>query len=142
MLSSKTKKRILEHKWNEHSNQSLFFERLKNSCVRALRDLTIVANELNEDQLKEIFTPEAVEPFIKSIMDPEPKKSKKKSKTKNELDRQFFLGYTLLDNSLNITMSTIDNRWAKKMYAEHEGPLRDILDSIYHERKRKLELSA
>ncbi|QLH11002.1 hypothetical protein [Nitrosarchaeum sp. AC2] len=141
MLSSGTRRQIKEHKWNEHSNQSLFFIRLKQRCVAALNDLTLIANELDESQLNEIFTQDTIEPFIKSLMDPQ-SISKKKLKDKRNSDRRFFLGYTLLDNSLNITMSTIDNKWAKKMYAEHEGPLRAILDTLYHERKRKLELSA
>lgn len=141
MLSSGTRRQIKEHKWNEHSNQSLFFIRLKQRCVAALNDLTLIANELDESQLNEIFTQDTIEPFIKSLMDPQ-SISKKKLKDKRNSDRRFFLGYTLLDNSLNIAMTTIDNKWAKQLYSQHEVPLRDILDTLYHERKRKLELSA
>ena len=56
MLKATTKKRIKEHKWNEHSNKSLFFKRIKDQSDAALEDLTLLANELDEAQLKEIFT--------------------------------------------------------------------------------------
>jgi len=30
--------------------------------------------------------------------------------------------------------TTIDNKWAKQVFAEHEKPLMNIVDTPYHER--------
>jgi len=134
MFRSTTKKRILEHKWNEHSNKSQFFLRIKNETYSMIEDLTLLANELGEEQLQEIFPSEKLEPFIKSLMSP--RSMKKTKRTKTNSDRIFFLGHMFLHWSLNRTGTTLDNPWAKKLYQQHEIELRDILESLYYERKK------
>jgi len=53
-------------------------------------------------------------------------------------DRVFFTGYTFLKWSLNATLTTLGNKWAQKLFSQHEAPLREMLDMLHHERKRKL----
>jgi len=54
MFRNKTRKRIKEHNWNDHSNTSQFFSRIEEQTDDAIKDLTLVANNLNEKQLEEI----------------------------------------------------------------------------------------
>jgi len=138
MLTTKTKNRILEHKWSEHSNTSQFFRRIRNQSHGALKDLALLANELEEPQLRELFNEETLAPFIRALMNPQPSSGEK---FQYDIDRRFFIGYTLLHWSLNITGVFIDNRWAKEMYSEHEIRLREILEALNYERRRKLQLS-
>jgi len=41
-----------------------------------------------------------------------------------------------LKYSLNLVGVTIENKWAKQLYQQHELPLREILESVNHERKK------
>jgi hypothetical protein len=130
MLQSKTRRRIKEHKWSKHSNTSQFFIRIEEQSKEAIKDLTLLAKELDEEQLSRIFTDSTIEPFVRTMLG-----EGKKKKTDN--DRLFFLCYTMLRWSLWKLEGTIDNPWAKKMYSQNEKSIRDIVDSIYHERKKK-----
>jgi len=87
--------------------------------------------------LLELFNEETLEPFIRALMNPKPSSGEK---FQYDIDRRFFVGHTLLKWSLNITGVFIDNRWAKEMYHEHEIRLRAILEALYYERRRKLQL--
>lgn len=136
MLSKKSKTRIINNSLKRHSNPSQFMNRIKISSDSALKDLTLLAESLDEKQLEDFFPPEKIEPFIVALMRPE---MRKKKKIQINQSRIFFLGYMLLTWSLNTTGSTLNNKWAKKIYQQHEEPLRDILDSLYHERKRQVE---
>lgn len=129
MLQSNTKKQIKSHKWNKLSNKSQFFKRIREQSDSALYDLTLLAENLDEEQLKEIFTIEKLEPLVRALM-----KIKKNNK-----DRVFFTGYTFLKWSLNTTSATLNNRWAKELYSQHEAPLREMLEMLHHERKQKLK---
>jgi hypothetical protein len=135
LLQASTKRRIKSHKWNDHSNTSKFFGDLKIHVDAAFEDLALIANNIPEKQLAELFTEEKMEPLIKAIMSPDT------SKPKRDIDyeRIFFLGTMFLKCSLNITGAVMGNRWAKKMYQEHELPLREILESIHYERKREIK---
>lgn len=126
MLSKKVRKRIKEHKWNDHSNTSQFFNRLENQADAAIKDLTLIIKEVEEEQRQAIFTTKRFEPLIEALV----------TSGKNN-DRKFFIGHLLLTWALNHTGSTINNRWAKKMYSEHEVELRNILDSIHHEKQKQ-----
>jgi len=136
MLSKKTRKRIREHKWNEHSNAPQFLSRLKDQTDVAIEDQTLIAKNLDEKQLEKIFTAEKLEPFIKSLLTPT--NTSESSKTTNYL-RLFFLSQMFLKYSLNLVGVTIENKWAKQLYQQHELPLRQILESVYHERKKLIE---
>jgi len=48
MLKKPTKKMIIEHKWKEHSNTPQFLSRLKDQTDQAIKDLTLIAKNLNE----------------------------------------------------------------------------------------------
>lgn len=133
MLSEKTKKRIKDHKWSEHSNKSQFFIRVKNQCTEAISDLTLAVEHLDQNQLQEIFTKEKLEPFIKSLMRPD-LVHKNYKPTKEERDRIFALGCMFLDWSLNTTRSYIDNLLIQEKFGEYEGPLREMLPLLYEER--------
>lgn len=127
MLSKKTRKRVQEHNWNEHSNTSQFFQRLKQQADTAINDLTLLASKLDEKQLQEIFTVKKLEPFIRALI-----------RVGKDRDRNFMIGHMLLKWSLNYTGAMLDNKWAKELYQQHEVPLRDMLEILYHERRRKM----
>ena len=127
MLSKKTRKRVQEHNWNEHSNTSQFFQRLKLQADTAINDLTLLASKLDEKQLQEIFTVEKLEPFIRALI-----------RVGKDRDRNFMIGHMLLKWSLNYTGAMLDNKWAKELYQQHEVPLREMLEMLYHERIRKM----
>ena len=128
MLSIKTKKRISEHKWNEHSNTSLFFQRLEHQADEAIKDLTLLASNLEEKQFRGIFTIERLEPFIQSLV-----------RTKGDRNQNFMIGYLLLKWSLNYTGAMLDNQWAKELYRQHETPLREMLEMLRHEKAQALK---
>jgi len=135
MLPIKVIRRVKEHKWNKHSNPSIFFSRIEKKVDNAIKEMVVLADNLDEKRLKKIFTDEKLESFVKAIMFPN------NSNQKRDIDpeRIFFLGSMFLKLSLNIKGATIGNKWAKKMYQEHELPLREILESICYERKRKIK---
>lgn len=139
MLSTKTRKIIKEHKWIKHSNTSQFFIRIENQSKEALKDLRLLAEELSEEQLSKIFTNTNIEPLLRAMLGGD--RESRKKETLEDNDRLFFLCYTMLRWSMWKLESTIDNPWAKKMYSEHEKPIRDIVDAVYHERKKKIKQS-
>ena len=116
MLTSTTRKRIKEHKWNKHSNKSQFFKRLKDQSHAALGDITLLAQELDDEQLKEIFTIPKLEPLMRALMRPEltRKINNRKKKYKRDNDRIFFLSFLYFTWSLATLGTVIDNKWAKK----------------------------
>ena len=141
MLISTTRKRIKEHKWNKHSNKSQFFKRLKEQSHAAVDDLTLLAEELDNEQLKEIFTTRKLEALMRALMRPEltRKTSDKKKKYQRDNDRIFFLSFMYFTWSLATLGTVIDNKWAKGMYNEHESKIRDIVHALWHERTRVIK---
>lgn len=75
MLSVKTRKRIKERKMKKHSNPSLFLSRIKNASVSAIKDLTLIAEKFDEEQLEDIFTEKELEQLIKIILKPRSKRT-------------------------------------------------------------------
>jgi len=136
MLAKKTRKRIIDHKWKEHSNTPQFLSRLKEKTDQAIKDQTLIAKNLNEKQLEEIFSVEKLEPFIKSLLTPKMILNKPMAANYSRL---FFLSNMFLKYSLNLAGATMENKLLKKIYREHEIPLREILESVYHERKKLIE---
>jgi len=118
MLSKKTRKQIKEHKWNKHSNKAQFFKRIREQTHAAFKDLTLIADNMDEEQIKDMFNVDTLQPFINSI-----------TNAGKDKDRKFFVGIVLLKYSLNFTGSMFDNRWARALYHEHEMPLREIASS-------------
>ena len=70
MLSGKVMTRIRNHSWGKHSNQSLLLGRIKKTSVLAIKQMTILAKDLPEEQKKEIFTADLLRPFIREILEP------------------------------------------------------------------------
>jgi hypothetical protein len=126
LLRKAIRKRIKDQKWEKHSNKNLMFQRIKEQTDSALSDLTIIAEKLPEERLAQIFTEEKLDPFFKALMKIQ----------KGDRERTFLIGYSMLKNSLNPTSSTLGNKWAQKLYDQHEGPLREILDAMYHEKTK------
>ena len=141
MLISATRKRIKEHKWNKHSNKSQFFKRIKDQSHAAVDDLTLLAEELDNEQLTEIFTTLKMEPLMRALMRPEltRKTNDRKKKYKRDNDRIFFLSFMYFIWSLATLGTVIDNKWAKEMYNEHEVKIREIVHALWHERTRVIK---
>jgi len=136
MFTIKTKKRIHDHKWNTHSNVSLFFDRIEKQSKAAIKDLTLLAENLEEEQLGEIFTSGTLTPLLRAILIPKKIKNKKKDLTVDN-DRIFLLSYMFLIWSLESTGRTISSRLGKAYYSEHEKSLRSIVDTLYFEKIKK-----
>ena len=75
MFKKATRERIRKHKWSEHSNQTQFFKRIKEEIHSGFKDITLVAKELPEEQLEEIFTEKELEQLIKIILKPRSKRT-------------------------------------------------------------------
>lgn len=136
MLRNVTRSRIKSHNWNKDSNKSQFFQRIQEQSDEAIKDLTLIAKNMKEEQLKEIFSKEQLEPLILALLRPELSRGKKSS-SKEENDRVFSLCCMLLKWSLAITGTKLDNKWARELYDHQRGSLRDLIASLYYERFRK-----
>ncbi len=124
MVSAKTRKRILEHKWNESSNESQFIKRRILECHSDLEDLTLFAEEFAKTQIKEMFTAEKLAPFIRALL-----------RSRMDPNRKFLINHMLLKTSLDNTEKLIDNKRLKKQYKQHKVELREIIDSIREEKE-------
>ena len=71
MLSESTRKRIKQRKIYKHSNPSQLLKRVREQSNQAIKDLTLVAENLEEEQLQEIFTSEKLAPLILAILEPQ-----------------------------------------------------------------------
>lgn len=135
MLSSKTRRVVKSHKWNKHSNTSQFFARIRDNFDSAVDDLTLLARELDEKQLQEMFTEEKLEKLIKAIMMPGKYSSRVR---KIDRSRLFFCGRMMVLWSLTGIERTFENPWAKRYFLEHKEPLLNMLDTIYYEKRPDL----
>ena len=70
MLSESTRKRIKERKTLKHSNPSQFLKRVKDQSNDAIKDLTLIAKNLEEEHLEEIFTAKQLESLVLTILKP------------------------------------------------------------------------
>jgi len=124
MVSSKTRKQILEHKWNESSNESQFIKRRIVECHSDLEDLALFAEEFAEMQIKEMFTTEKLTPFILALLG-----------SRMDPNRKFLIDAMLLRLSLDSTEKLIDNKLLKQQYKQHKVELKKIIDSIREEKE-------
>ena len=124
MVASKTRKRILEHKWNESSNESQFIKRRIEECHSDLDDLTLFAKEFAEMQIKEMFTTEKLAPFVLALLH-----------SRMDPNRKFLIAHLLLKSSLDHTERLIDNKLLKNQYKQHKAELKKIIDSIREEKE-------
>ncbi|MDP9288108.1 MAG: hypothetical protein M3P08_07915 [Thermoproteota archaeon] len=72
MLKDDTRRRLKEHGWLEiakkHSNPHLALNRLRDQGVEAIKDLTLLAQTLPSNTLKDIFNYENVDELMESIL--------------------------------------------------------------------------
>ena len=69
MLSETTRKRIKERKIYKHSNPSQLLRRVKMQSSQAIKDLTLIAENIEEEHLEKIFTADKLRPLIISLLD-------------------------------------------------------------------------
>ena len=74
MLSKSTRKRIRERKIYKHSNPSQLLQRVKEQSSYAIKDLTLIAKNLEQKHLDEIFTDKILEPLLRAILYSESKR--------------------------------------------------------------------
>jgi len=69
MLSKSMKQYVINREKNGYSKevQNVYNSRLKSYAIDALNDLTLLAEKLPEDDLKEIFNQKTIYPFIKNL---------------------------------------------------------------------------
>jgi len=70
MLSESTRKRIKQRKIYKHSNPSQLLKRVREQSSEAIKDLTLIAKNLEEEQLQEIFTSEKLARLMEAILQP------------------------------------------------------------------------
>ena len=70
MLGKATRKRISSKKMLDQKNPSQDLKRIREKCNLAIKDLTLVAKNLDEKQLEEIFTDKKLSPLITAILEP------------------------------------------------------------------------
>jgi len=75
MFKNATIRRIHSHKWSTHSNLTRFFERIRDGIHLGLKDMTLIAKELPEEQLSEIFTEDKLQPFLQALLKPRNKRT-------------------------------------------------------------------
>ena len=75
MLGKTTRKRISSKKMLDQANPYQDLKRIREKCNLAIRDLTLVAKNLDEKQLQEIFTEEKLEPLIRILLLPKNKRT-------------------------------------------------------------------
>ena len=70
MLGKATRKRISSKKMLDQKNPSQDLKRIREKCNLAIKDLTLVAKNLDEKQLEEIFTAGKLAPLMAAILEP------------------------------------------------------------------------
>jgi len=73
LLSKSTIKRIKERKTLKHSNPSQLIKRAKEQSLEAIIRLTIIAENLEEDHLEEIFVNDKFVALLRAILKPKSK---------------------------------------------------------------------
>ena len=117
----------------KHSNPSQLLSRVREQSLQAIKDLTLLANNLEEEQLQEIFTKENLQSLFYAIFYPKSRKSILKM-PKSERDRIFELGYMFIDSSIDIVGHSLNNYYAERLYGLHKKNFMDILNVIYSDK--------
>ena len=74
MLGKSTRKRISSKKMLDQANPYQDLKRIREKSNLAIRDLTLVAKNLDEKQLQEIFTVEKIKPLLVELLKPKNKR--------------------------------------------------------------------
>lgn len=136
MLRTSTRKAIKSHKLHKHTNKSQLYKRIKDQSHDAIDDLTLIATELDDERLQDVFTKESVEKLISALLKNN-KDSTKLKMTKTEKNRIFSLGSMFINQSLGVTGRMIENQYAQELYKQHEIPMKRLLRALYNERFEK-----
>jgi len=129
MLQKSTIKRISNKSWNKHSNPSQLLGRVQDSATLALEQLTLIAENLDEEQLEKIFTDETLNPLLLALLKVNPRGKSG--------DRAFGIACVFLKHALNLTGRFFESKIEKKVYDKLESDLREIIGIIYAERFNK-----
>ena len=76
MLGKATRKRISSKKMLDQKNPSQDLKRIREKCNLAIKDLTLVAKNLDEKQLEEIFTSGKLARLMEAILQPKNKRTR------------------------------------------------------------------
>ena len=74
MLGKSTRKRISSKKMLDQANPYQDLKRIREKCNLAITDLTLIAKNLDEKQLQEIFTVEKIKPLLVELLKPKNKR--------------------------------------------------------------------
>jgi hypothetical protein len=68
LFNSKTRQKIVDGRINKDPHHKTSLSRVRKEARDAVYDLTLIAEKLPEDQQKQIFTAESLEPFFTAIL--------------------------------------------------------------------------
>ena len=136
MLSNTVKKQIREHSWKKHSNPSQFLQRVSAQGKGWIKELTFLAEHLDEDVMKDIFNKGRLEPLIHALLLPERKRSKKEV-VKIDEDRIFFLSWMFSRWGLWTIEKGLKDKLNRAYFSEHENKIRFIVDELSMQRTKK-----
>jgi len=136
MLSNTVKKQIREHSWKKHSNPSQFLQRVSAQGKGWIKELTFLAEHLDEDEMKNIFNQRHLEPLIRALLLPERKRSKKEA-VKIDEDRIFVLSWMFSRWGLWTIKKDIKDKLNRAYFSEHEDKMRFIIDELQRQRLKK-----
>ena len=75
MLGKSLRKRILDGKVLDQVNPYQDLKRVRDRSNLAIRDLTLIAEKMDEKQLQEVFTEKKLEPLIRILLNPKNKRA-------------------------------------------------------------------
>jgi len=136
MLSNSVKKQIREHSWKKNSNPSQFLQRVSAQGKGWIKELTFLAEYLDEDEIKDIFNQGRLEPLIRALLLPERKRLKKEA-AKIDEDRIFFLSWMFSRWGLWTIKKGINDKLHRAYFSEHENKMRFIVDEFHRRRMKK-----
>lgn len=124
MLSESTRKRIKERKIHKHSNPSQLIRRIKLQSSQAIKDLTLVAENLEEKHLDEIFARDELVALLRAILKPKNKRAFQITELLAYLATQKLLVSLPID-MINSLGGDIAKTWtfAKLLTGYHDKPL-------------------
>jgi len=136
MLSNTVKKQIREHSWKKHSNPSQFLQRVTAQGKGWIKELTFLAEYLDEDEMKDIFNRRHLDPLMRALLLPERKRLKKEA-AKIDEDRIFFLSWMFSRWGLWTIEKGIKDKLHRTYFSEHENKIRFIVDELHRGRIKK-----
>lgn len=127
MLGKTTRKRILGKKMLDQANPYQDLKRIREKCNLAIRDLTLIAEKLDEKQLEGIFTKEKIDPLLDALLKPRNKRTILIAETMAEAVYQKLI-LELPNSIVNSLGGDIGKTWVyAKLLSEHyDKPLKKV----------------